>query len=92
MIEYIVGGGIKTVNRIAALQTQAGDPQAGLSEEERAGRNGQLAAPPTGPTQTFRPVALDLNGDGVTSYEDIETIISGADLKANDAIWLDQAA
>lgn len=49
----------------AALQTLAGDPQAGLTEEDRAGRNGQLAAPLTGDTQTFRPVALDLDGDGV---------------------------
>ncbi len=49
----------------AALQTQAGDPKAGLTEEERAGRNGQLAAPVTGPEQLWRPVALDLNGDGV---------------------------
>ncbi len=49
----------------AAIQTQYGDPQAGLTEEERAGRNGKLAAPVTGDTQTFRAVALDLNGDGV---------------------------
>ncbi|HNL98929.1 MAG TPA: hypothetical protein PKL61_17480, partial [Accumulibacter sp.] len=46
----------------ARKQTDAGDPQAGLSEEERAGRAGQLAAPLTGARQTFRPVALDLDG------------------------------
>jgi hypothetical protein len=49
----------------AKLQTDAGDPKAGLTEEERAGRDGQLAAPITGSTQTFRPVALDLDGDGL---------------------------
>ena len=49
----------------AAMQTMAGDPKAGLTEEERAGRNGMLANPVTGPEQLWRPVALDLNGDGV---------------------------
>jgi hypothetical protein len=55
----------------AALQTRAGDPMAGLTEEERAGRAGLLAPSPQpspaggGGSQTFRPVALDLNGDGV---------------------------
>ena len=51
--------------RTAAIQTQYGDPQAGLSEEERAGRAGQLASAETGSTQVFRPVVLDLNGDGI---------------------------
>jgi len=32
----------------ARRQTEAGDPKAGLSEEERAGRDGQLAAPLAG--------------------------------------------
>lgn len=49
----------------AKMQTDAGDPKAGLTEEERAGRDGQLAAPIAGSTQTFRPVALDLDGDGI---------------------------
>ncbi len=51
----------------AAAQTQAGDPSGGLSEEERAGRAGKLAAPlaADATSQIFRPVALDLNGDGV---------------------------
>lgn len=49
----------------ARMQTDAGDPKAGLTEEERAGRDGQLAAPVEGDTQTFRPVALDLDGDGI---------------------------
>jgi len=62
----------------AALQTQAGDPMAGITEEERAGRAGLLAAPITAAdtTQTFRPVALDLNGDGVRFGE-----------TANDAVY-----
>jgi len=29
---------------------------------------------------------IEANRDGVTSYEDIETIISSADLKANDLL------
>ncbi|MDA8254092.1 MAG: hypothetical protein M0Z99_00375 [Betaproteobacteria bacterium] len=49
----------------ARMQTDAGDPKAGLTEDERAGRDGQLAAPLTGASQTFRPVALDLDGDGI---------------------------
>jgi len=49
----------------AKIQTDAGDPKAGLTEEERAGRDGQLASPVTGDTQTFRPVMLDLDGDGI---------------------------
>ncbi|MDX8392655.1 MAG: tandem-95 repeat protein [Mariprofundaceae bacterium] len=60
----------------AAKQTQAGDPSAGLSEEERAGRAGKLAAAlPAGATeQTFRPVALDLNGDGVQTTNGSKTV------------------
>lgn len=49
----------------AKLQTDAGDPKAGLAEEERAGRDGHLAAPITGASQIFRPVVLDLDGDGI---------------------------
>jgi hypothetical protein len=49
----------------AKMQTDAGDPKAGLTEEERAGRDGHLAPPASGATQTFRPVALDLDGDGI---------------------------
>ena len=37
----------------------------GLTEEERAARDGLLAAPLTGADQTFRPIALDLDGDGI---------------------------
>ncbi|HUX81329.1 MAG TPA: hypothetical protein VMV35_00680, partial [Halothiobacillus sp.] len=63
----------------AAIQTQYGDPQAGLTEEERAGRNGKLAAPVTGDTQTFRAVALDLNGDGVQTTGAARTVAFDVD-------------
>ena len=49
----------------AKLQDDAGDPKAGLTEEARAGRDGKLADTLVGDTQTFRPVALDLDGDGI---------------------------
>ncbi|WP_034292686.1 cadherin-like domain-containing protein [Herbaspirillum sp. RV1423] len=51
----------------ARLQTQANDPQAGLTELQRAQRNNQLAAAPdkNASSQTWRPIMLDLNGDGV---------------------------
>lgn len=49
----------------AAMQSAAGDPQAGLREEERAGRAGKLAPTETGATEKWRPVVLDLNGDGI---------------------------
>jgi len=62
----------------ARLQSDAGDPKAGLTEEARAGRDGQLAAALTGDTQFFRPVSLDLDGDG------IETII-----KENSSVYFD---
>ena len=63
----------------AAIQTQYGDPQAGLTEEERAGRNGKLAAPVAGDTQTFRAVALDLNGDGVQTTGAARTVAFDVD-------------
>lgn len=51
----------------ARLQTQAHDPQAGLTELQRAQRNDQLASAPdkNATSQTWRPIMLDLNGDGV---------------------------
>jgi len=51
----------------ARLQTQANDPQAGLTELQRAQRSNQLAAAPdkNATSQTWRPIMLDLNGDGV---------------------------
>ncbi|HUW50263.1 MAG TPA: hypothetical protein VMV75_04530, partial [Sulfuricella sp.] len=87
----------------AAIQTQYGDPQAGLTEEERAGRNGLLAPSPQpspvspvraallplsagtllagagGGSQTFRPVALDLNGDGVQTTGANKTVAFDVD-------------
>ena len=69
----------------AALQTQAGDPMAGLTEEERAGRAGKLApSPQPSPTggegvQTFRAVALDLNGDGVQTTGAAKTVAFDVD-------------
>jgi VCBS repeat-containing protein len=55
--------------KTAALQTAMGDPLAGLGEEERAGRAGQLALPESGATTTWRPVVLDLNGDGIHTVD-----------------------
>ena len=59
----------------ARLQQDIGDPNAGMTEEVRAARRGLLAAvdPLTNkPTAgVFRPVALDLNGDGrITTVSD----------------------
>ena len=59
----------------ARLQQDAGDPNAGLTEEVRAARRGLLAPldPATDkPTAgAFRPVALDLDGDGrITTVAD----------------------
>jgi hypothetical protein len=72
----------------AKLQTDAGDPKAGLTEEERAGRDGQLAAPITGTTQTFRPVALDLDGDGI----EVTDKAHGAAFDVDDSGYLKQTA
>ncbi len=49
----------------------AGDPQAGLTELQRAQRNGQLAAPLAAgaTTQHWRPVILDLDGDGIETTD-----------------------
>ncbi len=69
----------------AAIQTQYGDPQAGLTEEERAGRNGLLAPSPQpspasgGGSQAFRAVALDLNGDGVRTTGTNKTVAFDVD-------------
>ncbi|MBS4018314.1 MAG: cadherin-like domain-containing protein [Dechloromonas sp.] len=74
--------------RTAKLQTDAGDPRAGLSEEERAGRDGQLAAPLTGASQTFRPVALDLDGDGI----EVTDKANGVAFDVDDSGYLKQTA
>ncbi|EJN10300.1 Ca2+-binding protein, RTX toxin [Herbaspirillum sp. YR522] len=51
----------------AHLQTLAGDPQAGLTELQRAQRNNQLAPSldPNATVENWRPVVFDLNGDGI---------------------------
>lgn len=71
----------------AKAQTDAGDPKAGLTEEERAGRDGQLAAPLTGSTQTFRPVVLDLDGDGI---ETVNKSTSGVAFDVDDSGFMKQ--
>ncbi len=65
----------------AALQTQAGDPMAGLTEEERAGRAGKLAPAlaADAASQIFRPVALDLNGDGAQTTGTAKTAAFNVD-------------
>lgn len=71
----------------AKAQTDAGDPKAGLTEEERAGRDGQLAAPLTGSTQTFRPVVLDMDGDGI---ETVNKSTSGVTFDVDDSGFMKQ--
>jgi hypothetical protein len=52
----------------AQLQQQRGDPQAGLTELQRAQRNSQMAGATaaTATTINWRPVTLDLDGNGIT--------------------------
>ncbi|WP_341531790.1 hypothetical protein WKK05_37935 (plasmid) [Nostoc sp. UHCC 0302] len=51
----------------ARLQTEIGSYNAGLTEEERAAKNGKLppALTSNATTESFKPIILDLNGDGV---------------------------
>lgn len=72
----------------AKMQTDAGDPKAGLTEEERAGRDGQLAALLIGASQTFRPVALDLDGDGI----EVTDKTHGVAFDVDDSGYLKQTA
>lgn len=51
----------------ARMQMQAGDPKAGLREEERAGRDNLLAPASSSSVQIFRPVVLDLDGNGIAT-------------------------
>lgn len=71
----------------AAAQTQAGDPNAGLTEEERAGRAGQLAPALIGSAQTWRPIALDLNGNGISTIAKAQ---SGVAFDVDDSGFLKQ--
>lgn len=74
----------------AKMQTDAGDPKAGLTEEARAGRDGQLAAAVTGDTQTFRPVALDLNGN--LEIDTLSKAASGVSFDVDDSGYLKETA
>ncbi|OHD90882.1 hypothetical protein [Sulfuricurvum sp. RIFCSPLOWO2_12_FULL_43_24] len=74
----------------AKMQTDAGDPKAGLTEEARAGRDGQLAAAVTGDTQTFRPVALDLNGN--LEIDTLSKATSGVSFDVDDSGYLKETA
>uniref|UniRef100_UPI003D0C101E Ig-like domain-containing protein n=1 Tax=Sedimenticola sp. TaxID=1940285 RepID=UPI003D0C101E len=69
----------------AKMQTDAGDPKAGLTEEARAGRAGKLATPVEGDTQMFRPVMLDLDGDGI---ETIARADAGVSFNVDDSGFL----
>jgi hypothetical protein len=55
----------------AQLQQQRGDPQAGLTELQRAQRNSQVAGAiaATATTINWRPVTLDLDGNGITKLD-----------------------
>ena len=60
----------------ARMQQDVGDPNAGLTEEERAGKRGQSAAADANGKRLpgeFRPIVLDLDGDNVIN------IVSDAD-------------
>jgi hypothetical protein len=46
------------------IKNQAGDPKAGLTEVQMAASDGKLAPTQTGDTQRFRPIGLDMDGDG----------------------------
>jgi len=74
----------------AKKQTDAGDPKAGLTEEERAGRDGQLAAPVTGDTQIFRPVVLDLDGDGIETVGKNASGVKAEEIFAENSRGSDQ--
>lgn len=76
----------------ARMQTDIGDPRAGLTEEERAARQGRMAGPlPAAPgsTQIFRPVALDLSGDGMINTTDQA---NGVGFDVDDSGYLKQTA
>lgn len=74
----------------AKMQTDAGDPKAGLTEEARAGRDGQLAAAVTGDTQTFRPVTLDLSGNN--QIDILSKAVSGVSFDVDDSGYLKETA
>jgi len=64
----------------AAQQTKAGDPFAGLTEEERAGRVGKLATDLGAATeQVVRAVGLDLDGSGAVEKTATKTVAFNVD-------------
>ena len=77
----------------AKMQTDAGDPKAGLTEEARAGRDGALASAISGATQTFRPVTLDLSGNGQIDILSKESANVNFDVDDSgflkDTAWID---
>ena len=75
----------------ARLQTANGDPMAGLTELQRAQKNGKLARllPAGAADQTFRPVVLDLNGDGIQT---ISRENSGVAFDVDDSGFLKHTA
>jgi VCBS repeat-containing protein len=73
----------------AAMQVQAGDPLAGLPEEARAARAGDMATAQTGSTQLWRPVVLDLNGSGIQT---ISAAQSGVSFNVDDSGFLKSTA
>jgi len=72
----------------ARMQTNLGDPAAGLTEEERAARDGHLAEPVNGSFQVFRPVVLDLDGDGI----EVTDKAHGVAFDVDDSGYLKQTA
>lgn len=82
--------------RTAQMQSAAGDPRAGLTEEERAGRDGLLAhgdalasaGGSAAADQTFRPVVLDLDGDGIVQRDHAHGVLFDVD----DSGYLKQSA
>jgi hypothetical protein len=71
------------------MQTAIGDPMAGLTEEERAGGLDKHAQAATGSTQTFRPVVLDLDGNGI---ETVGRDLSGVAFNVDDSGYLKSTA
>lgn len=75
----------------AKLQTANGDPMAGLTELQRAQKIGKIARalPPGATDQSFRPVILDLNGDGIQT---ISRDASGVAFDVDDSGFLKHTA
>jgi hypothetical protein len=63
----------------ARMQQDQNDPNAGLTEEQRAGKRGELAAADASGKRlpgVFRPIVLDLNGDNtITTISDANSSV-----------------